>query len=219
MNRPLCLVDYDNCCVDLVGGICDYLTGKYVLKGHSPWFVPVTPADCTDYGMMSLVNKAAPEHRAAICREIVALFSNPRFMHDLKPLPGAQAAVRQLAERYDIWVLTSRRYDTMGKVTAKSVATHFPWFEDNRALRIKHAENKAAYAKANRASVVYEDNGNTAAAIAKAGVNVVLISQPYNLDVSIRSRFFSRAASLLDATKGRGPSELDQLWSKQLQEV
>ena len=179
MSKPLAFLDLDGVVYDVVGAICRVLQER--------WLLPVFPEDVTDYNMTHLARYAAPGRQQEVAGEIIALFSDPKFYHGLKVIPGSQEAVMLLCRHYDLWALTGRPIKNgVAKVTRERVMADFPWLEGRsvggeRQAKVRFCDPKQKHrlAREYRAARVFEDNPKTANRVARNGVSVTLIRTPY----------------------------------------
>jgi len=106
--------------------------------------------------------------------EIHELFSEPRYLWLIQPVPGVQAYLTQLAKKFTIHLVTSR--------LAKARHTTVEWL-DNYGFRsydlhfLKHGEKHVLLSKF---AAAVEDHYEQATAFAQSGTPCYLIEHPWN---------------------------------------
>lgn len=174
MTRPILVVDFDDVCVDFVGGYLQF-HNKY-------YFTKVSYEQVYTYDLHKLFKISVEEKN----RRIAEYWASPE--HDyIQPMQDAAASLWILAERYEIHMASARASNTEAQ-TKRLIDRYFPeLFERVHLLgSFHHAEGKrrtkAEICDEVDAVALIDDAFHNAEPAVKEGRKVLMPDRPWNWD-------------------------------------
>lgn len=118
------------------------------------------------------------------CRERFLAFDASEARRNIRPMPGAQEAIRKLALMHELHIVTARPVE-LAKGTHEMIDRHFPkWFTGVHFCSTDNGANyhrpKPLVCKEIEVMIHIEDHPVTAQACAKEGIQTLLFDRPWN---------------------------------------
>jgi DNA polymerase II large subunit len=163
-------IDLDDVVVDYVGGLLDFYNKKFNKN--------LQFQDWKKYSFSEAFEKTKKEES-----ELIKDFQNTELFNCLKFVKGAEKAINKLAQKYELFLITSRE-EEVREHTEKFIEKLFPdvcfFIHHSKAPEQEIGKTKADFCKNSKITFLIEDNPKYAKECAEKGTKVLLLDKPWN---------------------------------------
>jgi uncharacterized HAD superfamily protein len=147
---------------------------RRVIRDYTQGRVNLEPQHITNFDYDRCKDKQNCGITAEQWRDVHALFSEPRYLWCIQPVPGVQECLKALGKRFDLHLATSR-LPKARRVTVEWLEAHD--FPPHDLHFLKHKEKHFSLG---RFAAAVEDHYEQAVEFAKTGTPSYLIEHPWN---------------------------------------